>query len=35
MTLDCNLPAGVPVTVIVEADASDATYRLTRNTAGG
>jgi hypothetical protein len=28
-TVTCNLPAG-PVTVILEADAADATYRLTR-----
>jgi hypothetical protein len=32
-TVTCNLPAG-PVTVIVEADATDATYQLTRNTPG-
>jgi hypothetical protein len=33
-TVTCNLPAGVPVTVIVEADSADATYRLTRNAPG-
>jgi hypothetical protein len=29
-TVTCNLPAG-PVTVILEADAADATYRVTRS----